>query len=347
MLIEGRGRRVLVTGGAGFVGSTLVRSLVSAGFDVTVIDSLLHGRRENVEGLGPAVRFVHADVLDEDALETVFGETRPEFVYHAVGDTFVPTAYEVPRRFFRINVEGTLNVLLAAARWDIQRMLYISSTEVYGISERQPMDERTPLNPANTYAVSKLAADRLCHTFVHEHRVPVIIARIFNTFGPRETLPYVIPEIIRQLHRGPDLQMGDMDARRDFTFVEDTARGLMSLLHSDLPDGEAFNVGSGTSRSMRELVSLCAEIMGRRDYRITQDERRLRRREIQEFRADSSLLRAATGWVPSLSLEDGLRRTIDWFRDNGSRWSYEDWCTDGIVPGARPAPLVGGPPATG
>lgn len=347
MLIEGRGRRVLVSGGAGFVGSTLVRVLTSAGFEVTVVDSLLHGRRKNVDGVGSGVRFIEADVLDEEALEAVFAETRPEFVYHAVGDTFVPTAYELPRRFFRINLEGTLNVLLAAARWDIQRMLYISSTEVYGISERQPMDEQTPLNPANTYAVSKLAADRLCHTFVHEHRVPVIIARIFNTFGPRETLPYVIPEIIRQLHRGPELLMGDVDAHRDFTFVEDTARALMSLLHSDLPDGEAFNIGSGTSRSVRELVSICAGIMGRSDYRIVQDERRLRRREIQEFRADSSVLRAATGWAPSVSVEDGLRRTIDWFRENGSRWSYEDWCIDGIVPATRPAPLVGDSPVTG
>lgn len=347
MLIEGRGRRALVTGGAGFVGSSLVRVLASTGFDVTVVDSLLHGRRENVEGIGPHVRFVQADVLDEDALETVFAETRPEFVYHAVGDTFVPTAYELPRRFFRINLEGTLNVLLAAARWDIQRMLYISSTEVYGISERQPMDERVPLNPANTYAVSKLAADRLCHTFVHEHRVPVIIARIFNTFGPRESLPYVIPEVIRQLHRGPALLMGDVDARRDFTFVEDTVRGLIALLHSDLPDGEAFNVGSGTSRSVREIIALCASILGRSDYRIEQDERRLRRREIHEFRADSTALRAATGWEPTVSVEDGLQRTIAWFKEHGSRWSYEDWCADGIVPAAHPAPLVGDPPVTG
>lgn len=319
-----------MAGGAGFVGSTLVRLLLDAGSQVTVIDNLLHGRRENLHGLGPRLSFVEGDVLDEDQLEGVFAEAEPQLVYHVVGDTFVPAAYELPRRFFRINVEGTLNVLQASRRHGVDRMLYVSSTEVYGEAKRQPIVEEDALSPVNTYAVSKMAADRLCYTFFHEHGVPVVIGRIFNAYGPRETLPYIVPEVIRQLERGPVLSLGNVEAARDFTYIEDTARGLMALMGSNLPNGGAFNIGSGRSISIRQLVDGCARIMGRDDYLIEHDPRRDRRLDIDDFRADASKLMVATGWAPTIGLEEGLRRTVDWFRANGSRWSWEDWCEDGV-----------------
>lgn len=322
---------VLVTGGAGFVGSTLVRRLLARGEQVVVLDNYLSGRAAHVEDVDGPLTVIEGDVNDAATLRMVFGDHRPERVYHLVGDTFVPSAYHDPMRFVRVNIEGTLSVLSAAARFGVARMLYVSSTEVYGRRAKQPIAEDAPLDPVNTYAVTKLAADRLCYTFFHEHGLPVVIARIFNCYGPRETQPYIVPEIIRQLARSPVVRLGDADVSRDFTFVEDTADGLVALMHSGLPDGEAFNVGSGVSVGLRDLVQRCARIMDVGEPSIATDARRLRRLDIEDFRCDATALREATGWAPTVPLDEGLARTIAWFEANGRRWTWEDWCEDGVI----------------
>ena len=186
-------------------------------------DNFLHGHMENVEKIRDRIHVVFGDVLNEWQLSESFRTHRPDYVFNFVGDTYVPTAYDMPKRFFNINVEGNLNVLMACKMFDVKRVLYVSSTEVYGEAQVTPMDESHPLSPLNTYAVSKLASDRLCFTFNVEHDIPVIIARIFNSYGPRETEPYVIPEIITQLDKGPVVYLGNLDAERDFTYVSDTA----------------------------------------------------------------------------------------------------------------------------
>jgi nucleoside-diphosphate-sugar epimerase len=273
---------------------------------------------------------VIGDVLDEWKLSATFRDHRPRFVFDLVGDTYVPSSYDVPKRFFRVNVEGTINVLMAARQSGVERILYVSSTEVYGESTGGPMNEDHRIAPLNTYAVSKLAADRLCFTFFHEHQVPVIIARIFNAYGPRATQPYVVPEIITQLDKQPVVSLGNVDARRDFTYVADTAEGLVATMCSGIPNGEAVNVGSNSTFSIRELVATIAELSGRETFDITQDPRRLRRFDINDFRCDASKLRDATGWEPRIGIREGLGRTIDWFRANGRRWSWEDW-VDGTI----------------
>jgi len=230
----------------------------------------------------------------------------------------------MPKRFLRINAEGTLNVLMACKYFPVERMLYVSSTEVFGENPTLPMNENHPLNPLNTYAVTKMTADRLCYTFYHEHGVPVLIARIFNSYGPRETHPYVIPEIISQFHKGNVLELGNLDARRDFTYVHDTAKGLIAAMTSDIPNGEVVNIGSGVSYSVKDLVAIIAGIMGIKEYEIQIDEKRLRRYDIQEFRCDYSKLHEATGWKPEIDITTGLELTIDWFRSHGCKWGWED-----------------------
>lgn len=326
-----KAENVMVAGGAGFVGSQLVRELLELGANVMVYDNFLHGTRANLDEVKDDVAIVVGDLLDEWKLFKVLRTHRPKYVFDLVGDTYVPTAYDVPKRFFRINVEGTLNVLMACKEFDVSRVLYVSSTEVYGEANSVPMTENHALLPLNTYAVSKLAADRLCFTFHHEHDIPVIIARIYNCYGPRETEPYVIPEIITQLDKGPVLYLGNLEARRDFTYVADTARGLIATLCSEIPNGEAVNVGSNVSYSVRELATVIAELMGRDDCEIRVDERRLRRFDIEVFQCDPSKLQKATGWRPRVPFREGLRMTIDWFNGHGRRWSWEDWVDGALV----------------
>jgi nucleoside-diphosphate-sugar epimerase len=315
----------MVAGGAGFVGSAIVRELLRRGSTVVCYDNYLHGHPAHVAGLIGPLTVIHGDVQDDWALYKALNDHRVEYIIDCVGDTFVPTAYIMPERFFDINVGGTLHLLRAAQALSIKRMVYVSSTEVYGETDRAKLDEQTPFNPVNTYAVSKAAADRLCHTYYLEHGVPVVIARIFNCYGPRETEPYVIPEIIAQLHRGPRLALGNVKAERDFTFVHDTANALISVLASDVPDGDAVNVGSDTSFSVELLARKIAEIMGVDSLDIVVDPARLRRKDIDRFRCDNRKLLEYTNWKPTVRIDDGLKMTVDWFRANGSRWSWESF----------------------
>jgi nucleoside-diphosphate-sugar epimerase len=220
---------------------------------------------------------------------------------------------------------------MACKMFDVSRVLYVSSAEVYGEPATRPMKEDHQLNPLNTYAVSKLAADRLCYTFLKEHDIPVLIARIFNCYGPRETEPYVIPEIITQLSKGSVLYLGNVEAKRDFTYVADTAKGLIATICSSIPDGEAVNIGSGRAYSIKELVDMVAALMEREPYEIRVDRRRLRKHDINVFHCDNSRLREATGWRPTVDIPEGLSRTIDWFNTHGKRWSWEDWIEGTIL----------------
>jgi len=323
-MIDLKGTKVVVAGGAGFIGSQMVRELLELDCSVVVYDNFLHGSPRNLEDIEDRIHVVFGDLLNEWQLASAFRTHRPDYVFNFVGDTYVPTAYDMPKRFFDINVEGNLNLLMACKMYDVKRVLYVSSTEVYGEAQDVPMAENHVLNPLNTYAVSKLASDRLCFTFHAEHDIPVIIARIYNAYGPRETEPYVIPEIITQLDKSPVVYLGNLDAHRDFTYVSDTAQGLIATLCSDIPDGEAVNVGSGITFSIRELTERIGKAMGHDEIDIRVDERRLRRLDIEMFKCDATKLRNATGWKPTVGLDDGLQRTIEWFRSHGHRWIWED-----------------------
>lgn len=323
-------QNVLVTGGAGFVGSTLVRELLKEKCRVVVYDNFLHGVKANIEEIKDQIDIVPGDVLDTWKLTEAAQKYKVSYLFHCVGDTYVPTAYDVPVRFFRINVEGTLNALLVCKLFKMKRMLYVSSTEVYGEANTEKVTENHPLFPLNTYAVSKLAADRTCFTFFHEHSVPVIVARIFNSYGPRESEPYVIPEIIAQLSRSNTAELGNLKAERDFTYVEDTARGLIAAMKSRIPDGAPVNVGSGVAYSVEHLAHLIGNLMGKNKVNIKVAKNRLRRLDITRFCCDNTRLVKYTDWKPQVSIEEGLKRTIEWFNTHGRRWSWEDF-TEGTL----------------
>jgi len=322
-MIDLRGKSVLVAGGAGFVGSAMVRELLDDGARVVVYDNFLHGTLENLREVSDQIDIVSGDVLDCWRISDTFKKFAVEYVFNCVGDTYVPAAYDVPRRFFSINLEGNLNLLTATKQFGVKRMLYVSSTEVYGESNTDKVSENSPLAPLNTYAVSKTASDRLCFTFNKEHETPVVIARIFNTYGPRETEPYVIPEIITQLDKSNVVELGNYRAERDFNYVHETARWLIDLLRSDVPNGEVVNVGSGRVYSIEWLAHTIGRIMGVEDLQIVQSPNRIRRLDIERFCCDNSKLKKYIDATPTVDIEDGLQRTVDWFRANGRKRSWE------------------------
>lgn len=325
------GKNVLVAGGAGFVGSTLVRQLLERKSNVVIFDNFLHGIKQNLAEINDRVTVVSGDICEATMLMKAVKENDIDYIFHCVGDAFVPTTYSFPQRAFEINVEGTLNVLMVSKLADVERVLYVSSTEVYGEALSSKISEDHPLLPLNTYAVTKLAADRLCYTLYLEHDIPVIIARIFNTYGPRDTQPRVIPDIIYQLAKNNVVSLGNLEAERDFLFVEDTSRGLISLMESKIPNGEAVNIGTGISHSVEEVAHLIGEVYGYDNIKIDSVHERLRRYDIQRFCCDPTKIFNNTDWRPQVTFKEGLERTIEWFKSNGSSWSWVDFSNGGAL----------------
>jgi len=308
-----RGLKAVVTGGAGFIGSELTRQLVENGADVTVLDNFLSGKMEYIRDM--PVKVVKGDVCDNKAVsKCVKGK---EVVYHLAALPFIPDSYVNPQEFFRTNVEGSINVMWQAIRsGSVKRLVYVSTSEVYGTAQEVPMNEDHPTRPHSTYAVSKLAADRAIFTLHKEQGFPVAIIRPFNTYGPNITQPYIIPEIIVQLLEGSGvLTLGNAESSRDFTFVEDTARAIMLASLSPQTIGETINVGSGFDIKIMDLAKLIARVLGR-DFRFEKDHSRLRPYDVNRLVCDNSKVKRLLGWEPRVPLETGLKNTIEWLKSN-------------------------------
>jgi nucleoside-diphosphate-sugar epimerase len=326
--LNARKGRIVVLGGAGFVGSALVRRLVREGYDVAVADNFFHGSAQHLADITGLTSVTELDALDRSLLRDYMIRISPDVVVNCIGDTFIPSAYDMPERFLDLNVRTTLNVLRASAEAKVTRLLHLSSTEVYGDNAAAACTEEAPMAPENTYAVSKMAADRLCYTFALEHELPTVIARLFNTYGPRETHPYIIPELMAQLTVSSSLSLGNLEAERDFTYVDDTVAALEALLWIPAKNCEVFNIGSGMVVSVRMLAHMIGRLMGHSSVQINIQETRLRRRDLNRLCCDFTKLRTRTGWMPRVGLERGLATTIDWFTRNGSRWLWQERLRD-------------------
>jgi dTDP-glucose 4,6-dehydratase len=229
----------------------------------------------------------------------------------------------MPLQVAEVNAMGSINILQACRDSKIKRLVHISSSEVYGTAQYVPMDEKHPLQPFSTYSVAKTAADLWAQTFFWEHKIPVVIIRPFNTFGPRESLPYFIPEIIRQCLKEPKIHVGNLETSRDFTFIDDTAEAMVKALETENIEGEIINVGTSKAHKMKEILSLIKKQTDAEEKPIVFDKSRFRPRDVEVLVTSNTKARKLLGWTPKTIFEEGIRKTIKWYLNNGQKWGYE------------------------
>jgi UDP-glucose 4-epimerase len=295
-------RRVFVTGGAGFIGSHLVERLVSAGDSVTVADDLSRGRREWIH---PDAELHEADVRDGDALRRAVAQGSPEIVVHLAAMHFIPSVDGAPDLAWDVNVNATRTLLDALARRPPELLLFASTAAVYP-DRRGPIAETCPPEPFDLYGRTKLEGERLVREFESTARTRCVVARIFNVIGNRETNAHVVPDLVGQLRAGSSrVRLGNLEPRRDYSDVLDVAVALERLLSLPQDRADTFNVGSGRSASVAELVRACEEVLGR-SIEVEVDAQRARKQDRAELVADPRLLQRATGWRPERSLQETL-----------------------------------------
>jgi len=313
------GRPVLVTGAGGFIGSHLVEQLVNAGARVR---ALVHYNALGMRGwleevaTGDAVEVVLGDVADSDSLDSAMRDC--DVVFHLAALIGIPYSYVAPAQYVRSNVIGTLNVLQAARRSPVARVVHTSTSEVYGTAQYTPMDERHPLAAQSPYAATKTGADQLATAFFRTYGTPVTIVRPFNTYGPRQSTRAIVPTIITQALAGASIGLGNLDTARDLTFVLDTVKGFILAAEADDAVGKTINIGSGREVTIRELAELICSIVGRPcEIEVMAERIRPTGSEVRRLVADSTLARTSLGWRPERTLEEGLKGTIEWFQSRG------------------------------
>jgi NAD dependent epimerase/dehydratase len=244
-----------------------------------------------------------------------------EVVFHLAALIGIPYSYVAPDSYVQVNVGGTVNVANACLRHGVSRLVHTSTSETYGTALVAPIPESHPMQPQSPYSASKIGADMMALSYRHAFELPVAVARPFNTYGPRQSTRAVIPTILAQLHRGAtELHLGATSPTRDFNYVEDTVSGFLAVAGCDRALGEVVNIGSGREISIGDLVRLLVELTGTQAEIVT-DEDRLRpaASEVERLLCDNTRIREWTGWAPEVSLEEGLRRTSDWVRENLER----------------------------
>jgi dTDP-glucose 4,6-dehydratase len=316
--------RVLVTGGAGFIPSNLIRHLLDhTEHEVVSLDALTYaGSLENLADVmsHPRLSFVHGDIRDAGLVRDVVA--RVDVIVNAAAESHVEKSIrEGAAEFVTTNVEGTQVLLDAIRETPVERFLLVSSSEVYGTAERDPMDEEHPLNPRSPYAATKAGGDRLAYSYWVTYGLPIVIVRPFNNYGPRQHPEKVVPRFITQALAGEPLTIhGDGHASRDWLHVDDTASAIETLIEAPLDDlaGEALNVATGVDMTVSEIARLVLEAVGDPDATsVHVDERP---GQVDRHIGSTGKLERLTGWRASIAFEDGLERTVAWYRENEAWW---------------------------
>jgi dTDP-glucose 4,6-dehydratase len=314
------GKKVLVTGAGGFIGSHLVESLVARGANVRAF--VRYNSRGDAGLLRELdtktlrqVEIIGGDLRDEDAVrKAVQGQ---QLVFHLGALISIPYSYYHPVEVASTNINGTLNVLQACRDYRVERLVHTSTSEVYGTAKHVPIDETHPLQGQSPYSASKIGADKLAESYYCAYGLPVITVRPFNTYGPRQSARAVIPTIITQALACDSIKLGNLTATRDFTYISDTVAGFLKAASSEKGLGQTLNLGTGQEVQIGKLAELVIKLVNRK-VNIEVEDQRLRpeKSEVLRLLSNNTLAREVLGWKPEVDLEQGLKQTIQWISEH-------------------------------
>ena len=319
-------RKVLVTGADGFIGSHLVELLVKQGDNVRALsyyNSFNHWGWLEDSDILDQIEVVSGDIRDANFCHNIVRNV--DVVFNLAALIGIPYSYSAPQSYIDTNITGTLNLCSASLKSGVTKFIQTSTSEVYGTAIQVPISESHPLQPQSPYSASKIGSDSIALSYYNSFQLPVVVARPFNTFGPRQSARAVIPTIIGQLAtNNKSLSIGDLSPTRDFTYVEDTSIGMNLLSKANHIDGEIFNIGSNFEISIGDLVKKISKLM-QIEVNILSDTNRMRPPNSEVFRlwCDNSKLVKETNFKPKYSLEEGLKMTIDWFSDDKNLSKYK------------------------
>lgn len=313
-----QGVNVAVIGGAGFLGSHLVDHLIEdRNCNVLVLDNLITGLRKFVH---PKAKFMWCDIThSEEQLTKIFKNEKIDYVFNYAAEPYIPVSFERPLHVFDINARGALLVLNASQAAGVKGILQVSSAEIYGDAPNHKITEEFPASPHSTYGAAKLAIDVLVQCRWKEAKTPAIALRQFNCVGERETHEYVIPVIVDQVQKGYQVYLGN-DSFRDFQYAGDAVRMATELLEKG-QFGEVYNMGSEEGIKIYKLAHKIADLMDKK-VDVYQDPARVRPWEIWHLQSDNKKLYSVIEARPQVSLEEALKRTINYYKQNGSRWDF-------------------------
>jgi NAD dependent epimerase/dehydratase len=317
-------KTVLVTGAGGFIASHLVEDLVAYGAHVRAFVRYNSRGDPGLLSLLPGEIFAQLEIIAGDLRDPAAVKTAMQgtsHVFHLGALIAIPYSYVHPTEVVETNVIGTLNVLMAGREIGVERILHTSTSEVYGTALRVPIDETHPLQGQSPYSASKIGADKLAESFYRAFDLPVVTVRPFNTYGPRQSARAVIPTIISQALTQDTVYLGNLEARRDLTYVSDTVAGFLKAAEVTGVEGETFNLGTGSEVTVNDLALEIIALVGR-PVEVLVDSTRLRpeKSEVQRLLSDNRLARERLGWQPVVNLTEGLRRTIAWVAANLDRY---------------------------
>jgi nucleoside-diphosphate-sugar epimerase len=324
-----KGKKVLVTGSEGFIGSHLTEQLLDSGAEVRAFVMYnFKGDLGWISDIRNKVEICQGDIKDYNAVNDAMKGI--DVVLNLAASISVPYSVIHPREVVETNVIGGLNVLLASKEQGVGRVVQMSSSEVFGNPKYVPIDEVHPKNPQSPYAASKVGMDALCNAFYCSYNLPVVIIRPFNTFGPRQSPRAIIPSIILQLLDGNVVKAGNVFTTRDLTYVEDTAKGVIHAGFVKGIEGQEINLGTGSEVLIKDLIETIARLMGKADVEVVSDSGRKRTSKLELVRllSNNSLAMKQLKWEPSYTLEAGLKKTIAWFekhRDEYGKPYYAEY----------------------